>query len=584
MSYQPLPSPAHGDPDSASATPRSSTESLRALEFSDGVPPIRAGRGRGFSISSVATFDFQNNLLPLSLTELDEEKEVVGERTIGLFNAIALVVSLQIGSGIFSSPGVVFANTGSVGASLLVWLLSGILAWTGASSFAELGAMIPLNGGAQAYLAYAYNPVVSFLFSWTAISVLKPGGNAIIALIFGEYMNRLLYGQTRPDSAPDAIPMWAIKLTATIAVALVSLVCVISPKSGTGAALVFTMMKVRFAIAILGIVQLARGKASPSLFTNIFEGTNPNPSSWAIAAYSGLWAFDGWDQTNYVAGEMKNAERNLPRAIHMSMLTVVILFLWSNISYFIVLDKATVGRTNTIALDFGSVLFGRVGGIVFSVMVALSCFGALNGSFFTSARLIYVAGKEKFIPSLFGKLHRTRKTPVNAMILQAVLTCGFIWIGGGFRSLINFYSVAGWSFYGLTVMGLIVLRVKEPHLERPYKTWIITPLTFCAVALFLLSMPVIAAPLEALAAVGFILLGLPVYFITQRRNERIQEASSAFSRIKGASASAPPSQLKLMGIDATDTITSCFSRGSAKERPRTVTSTTEERVEMIERR
>ncbi|KZO95847.1 amino acid transporter [Calocera viscosa TUFC12733] len=567
MSYQPLPSPAHGDPDSASATPRSSTESLRALEFSDGVPPIRAGRGRGFSISSVATFDFQNNLLPLSLTQLDEEKEVVGERTIGLFNAIALVVSLQIGSGIFSSPGVVFANTGSVGASLLVWLLSGILAWTGASSFAELGAMIPLNGGAQAYLSYAYNPVVSFLFSWTAISVLKPGGNAIIALIFGEYMNRLFYGQTRPDSPPDTIPMWATKLTATVAVALVSLLCLISPKSGTGAALGFTMMKILalFAIAIMGIVQLARGKASPSLFTNIFEGTNPNPSSWAIAAYSGLWAFDGWDQTNYVAGEMKHAERNLPRAIHMSMFTVVILFLWANISYFIVLDKATVGRTNTIALDFGSVLFGRVGGIVFSIMVALSCFGALNGSFFTSARLIYVAGKENFLPSMFGKLHRTRKTPVNAMILQAVLTCGFIWIGGGFRSLINFYSVAGWSFYGLTVMGLIVLRVKEPHLERPYKTWIITPLTFCAVALFLLSMPVIAAPLEALAAVGFILLGLPVYFITQRRNERIQEASSFFSRLK-------------------DTIASLFSRGPSKERPRTVTSTTEERVEMIERR
>ncbi|EJU05603.1 L-methionine transporter [Dacryopinax primogenitus] len=571
MSYQPLPSPAHGDHESTFASPRSSTESLRALEYSDGLQAIRPGRSRGYSISSVATFDFQNNLLPLSLTtELDDEKEVVGERTIGLFHAIALVVSLQIGSGIFSSPGVVFANVGSVGASMIVWLLSGILAWTGASSFAELGAMIPLNGGAQAYLAYAYNPVVSFMFSWTAIAVLKPGGNAIIALIFGEYMNRLFYGQTRPDSPPDAIPIWATKLTATVAVALVSLVCLINPKSGTGAALGFTLMKILalFAISIMGIVQLARGKASPSLLTDIFEGTSPNPSSWAIAAYSGLWAFDGWDQTNYVAGEMKHAERNLPRAIHISMFTVIILFLWANVSYFIVLDKVTVGRTNTIALDFGSVLFGRVGGIVFSIMVALSCFGALNGSFFTSARLIYVAGKEGHLPSLFGKLHRTRKTPVNAMILQAILTCGFILVGGGFRSLINFYSVAGWSFYGLTVMGLIVLRVKEPHLERPYKTWIITPLTFCAVALFLLSMPVIAAPLEALAAVGFILLGLPVYFITQRPNERIQEASSVLSRMKNMVASC----------------LSCFSRGQSKERVRTATNTTEERVEMIERR
>jgi len=262
---------------------------------------------------------------------------------------------------------------------------------------------------------------------------------------------------------------------------------------------------------------------------------------------------------------MKHAERNLPRAIHISMFTVIVLFLWTNLSYFVVLDKATVGRTNTIALDFGSVLFGRVGGIVFSLMVAISCFGSLNAGFFTSARLIYVAGKENFLPSLFGRLHRKRKTPVNAMILQCVLTLGFIWIGGGFRSLINFYSVASWSFYGLTVMGLIVLRVKEPHLERPYKTWIITPLTFCAVALFLLSMPVIAAPLESLGAFGFILLGLPVYFLTQRPNERIQEASSAFSRLK-------------------NTITSLFSRGPSRERGRTLTSTTDERVEMIEQR
>jgi len=159
---------------------------------------------------------------------------------------------------------------------------------------------------------------------------------------------------------------------------------------------------------------------------------------------------------------------------------------------------------------------------VFAFMVAFSCFGALNGSAFTSAHLIAVAGREHYLPAWFGKLHSTRKTPVNAMCLHAVLTIVFISVGGGFRSLINFAVVASWAFYFLTVLGLVILRIKEPMLERPYKTWIITPLIFCAVAIFLLCMPIIAAPLEALAVLGFVSAGIPLYYITHRNNPDVQ--------------------------------------------------------------
>jgi len=122
-----------------------------------------------------------------------------------------------------------------------------------------------------------------------------------------------------------------------------------------------------------------------------------------------------------------------------------------------------VERSNTVALDFGRAIFGAIGGIIFSVMVAVSCFGALNGSFFTAARLIYSAGKEGFLPAWFGQLHPTRKTPLNAMLLQSGVTLLFV---GGFKSLINFFSVANWTFLFLTVLGLVVLRIREPHLER----------------------------------------------------------------------------------------------------------------------
>ncbi|KAF8910960.1 L-methionine transporter [Gymnopilus junonius] len=500
------PSPPHSN---------DSDDSLRALELSDG--PAESSHGRRGRSYSVSGFDFQHDLLPLSASVTDPGNlHAEGtEKSISLINGkcIALIVGLQIGSGIFSSPGVVVANTHSVGASLLVWLASGLLAWTGASSFAELGSAIPQNGGAQAYLSYAYGPLVSYLFAWTAIIALKPGGNAVISLIFAEYLNRMIWHTTRDEVSPDDIPQWAIKLTAIGAVLVVTALCVGAKKLGTRVAVIFTAVKIL--VTVLGIVQLARGKASSSLKQPLFDGSSSSPSSYSLAFYSGLWAFDGWDQANFVGGEMTQPEKNIPRAIHSSMILVTLLFLLANISYFVVLDKNIVGLSNTVAMDFGRALFGPIGGSLFAFMVAFSCFGALNGSFFTSSRLVYAAGRERYLPAIFGKLHSGRRTPLNAALLQAGITITFILIGSGFRSLINFSVVASWAFYFLTVLGLVILRIKEPTLERHVGTWITTPLIFCGVALFLLCMPIIAAPKEAAAVLGFVLAGIPVYYLTQ---------------------------------------------------------------------
>jgi len=312
-------------------------------------------------------------------------------------------------------------------------------------------------------------------------------------------------------------------------------------------------------ITLLGLIQLVRGRATTSLTTSLFEGTSTSPSTYALAFYSGLWAFDGWDQANYVGGEMSEPERNIPRVIHFSMITVTLLFLLANVSYFVVLDKTTVGLSNTVALDFGRALFGPIGGSVFAFMVAFSCFGALNGSFFTAGRLIYVAGREGYLPALFGRLHPTRKTPLNAMLLQASITITFILLGGGFRSLINFAVVASWAFYFLTVLGLVILRIKEPTLERPYKTWITTPLIFCAVALFLLYMPIIAAPLEALAVLGFVLAGIPMYYITRHGASipllgRFPILSPVLSRVFGQSTTTPGFGWQAVATDGDDEI------------------------------
>ena len=228
---------------------------------------------------------------------------------------------------------------------------------------------------------------------------------------------------------------------------------------------------------------------------------------------------------------------------------VILSYLLANTAYIFVVPAKIIASSNTIAVKFGGIVFGPIGSAVLAVIVSLSCFGALNATTFTSGRLVYAAGKEGFLPSLLGKIGvpgadglyggldsigvvRAEKrrgfwghikdwmgdengtigfTPINAMVFNSSITLIYI-IVGEFGTLVTFYGVAGYTFYFLTVLGLIVLRIREPYLERPYKTWITTPVIFCCVSLFLLTRAVVAEPIQTLIVVGFVVLGVPVYF------------------------------------------------------------------------
>ncbi len=243
-----------------------------------------------------------------------------------------------------------------------------------------------------------------------------------------------------------------------------------------------------------------------------------------------------------MVGEFVNPNKDLPRVIHTAMPLVILSYLLANVAYIFVLPLRTIESSNTVAVQFGSKVFGPIGSLVLALTVSASCFGALNATTFTSGRLVYVAGKEGYLPALFGQigfgssdpsLNRLRKrswaskrlsrligdtdgggigfTPINAMLLNASLTALYVLVGE-FGTLITFYGVAGYSFYFLTVLGLIVLRIKEPHLERPYRTWISTPIIFCCVSLFLLSRAVFVEPVQTVLVLAFIVAGVPVYY------------------------------------------------------------------------
>ncbi|GBB89743.1 hypothetical protein RclHR1_16520003 [Rhizophagus clarus] len=468
-------------------------------------------------------FDFDAHLIPLSLTETQRRPTTL-EKEVTFFNGLTLVVGLMIGSGIFASPGPVALHTGSVGMSLVVWIICGLLACTGALSYAELGAEIPLSGGEHAYLNHAYGSLPAFLYSWTAITCLKPGGNAIIAVIFAEYINRMIYYSIFNDDADhpsDITHLWLNKIVASLCIIIISFINAYSVRLATRTQDIFTALKLitLAVIAIIGFIVLGKGGLTKNFEGDIFEGSSTRSSDYALAFYSGLWAYDGWNNLNYVAGEMKNPARDLPRVIMVGLPIVIVCYTLANVAYYAVLPSSIVTQTNTIALDFGRKIFGHVGGIIFALCVAASCFGAANGSIFTGSRLIYVAGREGYLPAFFGKVHGTWNTPTAALIMQAGLTIVMI-IPGTFMTLLNFVSVAAWIFYFLTTFGLLLLRWREPSLKRPYKVWLTTPIIFGCVALFLIIMPFARVPLQSLAAVGFILSGVPFWYIRVKYKEK----------------------------------------------------------------
>ncbi|OXV06748.1 hypothetical protein Egran_05485 [Elaphomyces granulatus] len=521
----------------------------------------RPSRTRTYSVSSA--FDFGSNLYPLSqtaagyaplgapsLASLDRHHGLIDEsleknKSLTYLNGLSLIVGLIIGSGIFSSPSQVVANAGSPGASLVVWVVAGLLAWTGAASYAELGGAIPLNGGAQVYLSKIFGELMGFLFTWCAVFVLKPGSAAIISLIFGEYLVRAVVGADSENVNP-----WINKGVGVLGLLFVTLLNCVSTKLGTRIGDIFMFFKfiALVGVTITGIVVAVTGLSSKGNASqewknmNWFEGTSSDISNMAVALYGGLWAFDGWDNTNYVTGEFKNPSRDLPRVIHTAMPLVIMSYLLANVSYILVLPLSTIEKSNTVAVQFGGKVFGPVGALILALVVSASCFGALNATTFTSGRLVYVAGKEGYLPSMLGDIgiwgsanangsrlqrrswaHKMISrafgddigigyTPVNAMLFNVVLTTIYVAVGE-FGTLVTFYGVAGYSAYFLTVLGLIVLRVREPHLERPYKTWITTPIMFCCVSLFLLSRAVVAEPLQTLIVLAFTVAGIPVYFL-----------------------------------------------------------------------
>ncbi|XP_067652380.1 b(0,+)-type amino acid transporter 1-like isoform X2 [Haliotis asinina] len=424
------------------------------------------------------------------------------ERNVGLISGISIIVGTIIGSGIFISPKGVLRDTGSVGLSLVVWAASGLIALLGALSYSELGTLIRLSGGEYAYIRIALGNIPAFLYSWTSVIVIKTSSMSIITLTFANYVESLFAMCGHPD-----IP---IKIVAAVALLTVGIVNSWSTKLAAQVQIVFTAGKlIALTIIIIGgIVKLAQGNTS--VVAEGFKGSTESPSTIALAFYGALWAYDGWNNLNYVTEELESPSKNLPRANIIAVLLVTIVYVLTNISYLTVMTTQELLDSNAVAVTWGDRVLG-VAAVIMPLSVMVSTFGATNGSAFTGGRVVYAAARDNNLPEILSYIQVKQLTPLPSMIFTIFISILMI-IPGDIGSLIDFFSFTAWMFYGMTFLSLIVLRFKMKDAPRPYKVPIPIPIIMFLVSLYLVIAPIVEDPqIEFLYAFLFVLGGLVFY-------------------------------------------------------------------------
>ncbi|XP_020037649.1 B(0,+)-type amino acid transporter 1 [Castor canadensis] len=434
-----------------------------------------------------------------------EPKTTSLQKEVGLLSGICIIVGTIIGSGIFISPKSVLSNAGAVGPCLIVWATCGILATLGALCFAELGTTITKSGGEYPYLMEAFGPIPAYLFSWTSLVVMKPSSFAIICLSFSEYVCAAFYSGCQP-------PQVVVKCLAAAAILLITTVNALSVRLGSYIQNFFTAAKLVIVaiIIISGLVLLAQGNTKN--FENSFAGTQVSVGAISLALYNGLWAYDGWNQLNYITEELRNPYRNLPLAIVIGIPLVTVCYVLMNVSYFTVMTPTEVLQSQAVAVTFGDRVLYPASWVV-PLFVAFSTIGAANGTCFTAGRLIYVAGREGHMLKVLSYISVRRLTPAPALIFYGIITTIYI-IPGDINSLVNYFSFAAWLFYGLTIIGLVVMRFKRKDLERPIKVPLVIPILVILMSVFLIVAPIISEPAwEYLYCVVFIFSGLIFYFL-----------------------------------------------------------------------
>jgi APA family basic amino acid/polyamine antiporter len=465
---------------------------------------------------------------------------------LGLFTTITVVVGAVIGSGIFKKPAVMAADLGSPELLLMIWAIAGLLTLFGALSNAEVAGMITETGGQYIFFEKMYGSLTAYLYGWAILSVIQTGSIASITYVFAEYTE---YFFELPRLSPETelsfqlympfigkiypLKDIGVKSLTMFVIILLTVINYFGIKYGGKVAEFFTTTKV-VAILILVIAGFMYGGGG---FQNLTYST-PDFTFGELGILGGIvaalsaafWAFDGWNNVTYIAGEVKNPMKNIPLALVVGTLIIIAVYMLINLAYLYVLPIDVMSQSKLVASDVADKAIGAWGGGLVAALVMISTFGTSNGTIMVSARVYFAMSRRGMFFPVFGNVSPKYHTPANALTLQAVWSCALV-MSGSFDDLTDMLIFVSWIFYAMGAYGVIILRKKMSDTPRPYKVpWYpYIPLTFVVVASIYVVITLYndihnyangkSEIINSAFGLILVLIGLPLYYFFKRKKK-----------------------------------------------------------------
>jgi len=448
-------------------------------------------------------------------------------RGLGLTAAMMIVAGSMIGSGIFRKPATMAGQLMSPELLIIVWIVAGLITFIGALTNAEIAGMIDATGGQYAYFRKMYGDFIAFLYGWSIFAVIQTGSQAAIAYVFAEYLGYFFKYPQLPQSFQDFsifMPFvgdihpfldFGTKAVAILCILFLTGVNYLGVVFGGIVQTIVTFIKIA-SIIILSLLLFTFGQGS---YANVYSGFNiPAETITNIISVIGLalagafWAYDGWNNVTFVAGEVKNPQRNIPLALLYGTLIVIAVYVLINIAFLYVLPIDEMSKSPLVAASAAERIFGVNGASIISIAVIISTFGALNGSILATARVQFAMARDRLFFSPLGKIHPKFGTPHVSLIIQGVWSCVLV-LSGSFDTISDYVIFAAWLFYMLGAYGVFVLRKKMPEVNRPYRVWgyPYTPIIFIIFSFLFLVNSIISDTQDAAMGSILILSGLPIY-------------------------------------------------------------------------
>lgn len=466
-------------------------------------------------------------------------------KKIGFWSATAIIIGSIIGSGVFMKPASMAGQLGSPIWLTVVWIIAGVFSLFGALVYAELGAMMPETGGIYIYFRKMFGDFVAYLYGWAAFSVMNTAAVAAIAFVCAQYADYFLQ-LPRFDAVTEQSVTWhlpfigdlyplenfGVKSLAIALVAGLTWLNVRSVKAGSSFQLISTVVK----IAVIGALVIGIFFFGNGSFQNFFQAEHPKQGgaliSGIIAALTGaFFAYDGWVNITFIAGEIKQPQRNIPKSLFTGVIACIIVYVLVNQAYLYVLPVEKIAGSSLVASDAISIAIGNTGGALVAAMIVICTLGAINGNIMATTRVTYAMGKDKVFLPWAGREHKRFQTPGNALWLHSVWISILI-ISGSFDMLADMMVFISWIAYGLGAVGIFMLRKKIPDAERPYKIWMhpfVTLLFIIFTALFLVitvynditnymndRQPVV----NSLLGIVIVAVGIPFFFYFRKKKAK----------------------------------------------------------------